>query len=711
MNISPSILKEAQRQALMTAMRMQQYWQRNLLHSWRDVEKHFSITIDDRTKAMPFNYSNFSLFRDIWKNSVEARLKAATESAREEIKIKVDHEEIRFGQVKLFPEQVGCFKALRSAFIGAAPERRIKAALQDGYMGSGKSYIGGALAAELVTIENILKDPIYSLLPHPIIIFTPKGVVEHWKRVLESLGLGQYVANRKIYVFSNGEFNTSIGEMFCPEIEDDITGDTSLEWTAMLTPVMALLDECHNYIRPKSIRTRKIIALFKAQKRMASRFPMAKVKPFSLFMSATPMEKVNDARTFCIAVDTDFMGVHVNEETFNYFARLIDREPHKPNREAVKRLRNVLAPYIFSIPYVKPKFKAVNRVWCVDFLTEGHAKIYATAHQRYIDACRRSGKNTSWGQFEVFIELNNYRKTVEPLRAGHLAARAAENYHSGKLATAIGCAFKETVAETIFQLVDRYRVPREHISLVWGGKRQYRTEDLLTKEEVDKLLREGLDNLFRDRQMLKRLRITLRYLQDQHEHEENTEQQAKRHSRLLELGLLGKQNDNARQIEIDKFQDGSSRICIFTLASGGVGLSFDRDKELLLPREGLFTPVYNGKEFQQVLGRLVRRASLADANQYICMMKGTVEEHHVAPILDSKLKCIAEITNRNFDIIDLLSREVAATDGPIKLRSDDEVIKDAENDDTIVTDFVSREDEDEEEDLEEIETIEDVLKV
>lgn len=711
MNISPAILKEVKRQAVMTAMKMQTYYQRNLLKSWADIEKHFSIEIDVRTKAQTFNYTTFSAFRTLWQNSAEARLEAATSKKEEVTKIKVDHEEIRFGNIKLFPEQTGCFKALRSAFIGPFSDGRkpIKAALQDGYMGSGKSFIGGALIADLVYNQGILKDPFIQMLPHPIMIFTPKGVVEHWKRVLESFGLGNYVRTRKIYVFSNGEFTTSLGDMFCVEEEDDITGESKLEWQPMLTPVMALLDECHNYIRPGSIRTRKVIAMFKAQKRLLSRFPTLKVKPFSLFMSATPMEKVNDARTFCVAVDTEFMGQKVNEESFNYFARTIDREPNKPNREAVKRLRSVLSPYIFSIPYVKPRYKAVNLVWTVDFQTEGHKKIYASAHQRYIDACRRSGKNTAWGQFEVFIELNNYRKTVEPLRAGHLAARAAENYHSGKLATAIGCAFKETVAEVIFQLVDRYRVPREHISLVWGGKRQYRTEDLLSKEEVDRLLRDGLDNLFKDRVLLKRLRTTLRFLQDQHEHEEDPEQQARRHTRLAELGLLGKQNDNARQVEIDRFQDGSSRICIFTLASGGVGLSFDRDKESLLPREGLFTPVYNGKEFQQVLGRLVRRASLADANQYICMMKGTVEEYHVAPILDSKLKCIAEITNRNFDIVDLLQRDAPAA-APTHLRDLSEAEADAEKDDTIVTDFVSREEDDEEQD-EEVESVEDLLKV
>lgn len=86
-------------------------------------------------------------------------------------------------------------------------------------------------------------------------------------------------------------------------------------------------------------------------------------------------------------------------------------------------------------------------------------------------------------------------------------------------------------------------------------------------------------------------------------------------------------------------------------------MSLDKDKPHLLPREGYFTPVWNGKEFKQALGRLVRRASLADARQFVCYLKGTVEEYHVAPLLDTKLRCIAEITNRTFDVFDLLARD------------------------------------------------------
>lgn len=682
------VLNEFKRQAELTAQRMTQFYQLRRLKSWEDIEKTFQISIDSVFKAKEFTYSNFSAFRELWKNSVEVRLQQQlSRKAPEVAKIKVVKETSTFGEITLYPEQQGCYEAITDALFIGKTRPIIKVAIQEGVMGSGKTHIAAAVCNYLFDIKKILNDPMSMLKLHPVMIFTPKGVVETWRRILVRHGLGEYVNNRKIYIFSNGEFTASVGDTFCPLIEDPSTGETFFRWERFLTPDFVILDEYHNYIRPTSIRTKRILALGKAMspRRM-------------LLMSATPAEKVNDLRTFCILADTNFLDMKVDEESFSRFARALDKEPHRNNREGVKRARAAISSHIFSLPYVKPRFKAVNLVWLVDFISDAHKRIYKTAHDRYIEVCAKSGKNTSWGSFERFIELNNYRKTVEPLRAPHLAERAANNFRSGKLATAIGCAYKETVAEVVFQLVDRYNISRDNISIIWGGKRQYKTDDLLTREEIDSILKgqQGWQHLISDRQLLRRVRLTLKYLQDQFEHDEDANQQAHRHERLRELGLLGKQNDNTRQIEIDNFQDGTTKICIFTLASGGVGLSFDRDKEGLLPREGLFTPVYNGKEFQQVLGRLVRRASLSDANQYITMMRNTVEEFHVAPILDAKLKCIAEITNRSFDIIDLLQRQEPAE--VAKLRDMVEAVSDAEKDDTIVTDFVAHKDEDDEKD-------------
>lgn len=681
--ISPRVLSEARRQANYLAQRMTSAYSQRKLNSWADVERTFTLVIPDSWKNKPWDYANFSAFRDFWRYSFEARIRASFTAVPQDVqRILIDKNVSKFGNVTLFPEQEGCYKTIRDALF---VKKTTTAALQDGHTGSGKTYVAAAVIAWLFNESKLLDTPTGKLLPHPVMIFTPKGVVEHWKRILDDMGLAKLVATRKIFVFSYGDFLTEFGDCFCKEVEDEITGEAKLIWTPMFTPYFAVLDECHSFIRPGSLRTQKILALVNS--------PLPKRL---LFMSATPGEKVNDLRTFVLSIKNfSYNGTNITADNWGYFAALHDNTPDKPNIEAMKRVRRTLSPYIFSLPYIKPKYKAINMVWLVDFLSPAHEKIYNTAHQRYIEACQRSGQNTAWGRFERFIELNNYRKTVEPLRAGHLAERAAMNFRNGILATAIGCAFKETVAEVVFQLVDKYNISRDDISLIWGGKRQYQTELLMTKEEIEATLKKGMNALLSDPELLRKVKITLRYIKDQHEHDETPEQQAYRHGRLKELKLLGKQSDDARQVEIDRFQNGTTKICIFTLASGGIGLSLDRDKDFLLPREGLFTPVYNGKEFQQALGRLVRRASLSDAKQYICMMTNTVEQWHVAPILDVKMKSTAALCNRHMDMVDLLEKPAPEQINPIKLRSELEAALDAEKDDTIV---ITKDDDDDDDD-------------
>jgi len=688
--MTPRVLKEAQNQAKLLSTRISTAWQQNRLKGWEDIEKIFSIQVPDSFKLLPWTYNSILTFKTYWINNVEMRLKVVTESqAARQPRLVIAKKGTTFGSFTLYAEQEAVFRAIHDNFTRGT----IKAALQDGYTGSGKMIMGAAVIAELVK-NGLLDTPEAKFRLHPIIVFTPNGVAEAWRRTLEEFGLGKLVAQRKICVLNDSVFPFTEGRMFVQQIEDLSTGEETLVWNPIMSPIFGLLDESHRYVNRKTYRTQCIEALI-----------LQKLTKWLLFMSATPMEKVNDSYLFCLATGAELLGTKVTPDTFKFFAGLLDSEPDKPNREAMKRLRSVISPFIFSVPYVKPKHKAINMVWMVGFRCDAHREIYSSAHKRYIDACIKAGKNTMFGAFEKRIALQNYRKTVEPLRADDLADRVAANYKSGLRATACGCAFKETIVNIAFRLVDNYNIPRDSISIIWGGKKEYKPADLLSREELDRVLKapDIRKLIVNDKVLRKKIRITLRYLQDQDEHSETVEQQASRHNRLRELKLVGKQSDNQRQIEIDKYQSGASTICLFTNASGGIGLSLDCNKPTLLPREGLFTPVYSGKEFQQVLGRLVRRASIADAEQYICMMRDTVEEFHVAPILDEKLKCIAEITNRNFDIIDLLARDNVSSH--VNVREKDEAYTDAEQDNTIVSDFVSQVEENEEDDSEELDEI------
>lgn len=687
MNITPRLEKEARAQANLQANRIRTAFTKQQIKSWPAIEAMFNIKVPESWASKPFTYINVASphgsFCSYWVMSVMARLEASV-SAPVEVahKAHIDKAVQTFGEITLHPEQQGVHNGIMDALFGPRGE---KAVLFDGATGSGKTPVGLSIICELVK-RGVLALPENRFRLHPFMIFCPKGVAEHWRREAERMGLGKLVATKKILIFTDTSFNTNDKSIYMQEEENFITEEVHDVWNPILTPVFTIIDECHRYVNRDTARTKAIVALKKACGDQGK----------FLCLSATPFEKVNDLFMFTFLCDKDFMGVRVNESSFKYFATLLDATPQKPNREAMKRARNVLASNIVSAPYIKPKFKAVNVVWIVDFENDRARQIYKSAHERLQEARRKAGKNTMFGQFQALVALNDYRYTVEPLRAWALAERAAENYKAGTFATVIGGAFKEVLTTVAYILIDKHHIPREHISVIWGGKKEFRPEDILSQEELNGILgHPDPMSLFKDHSLLRKVRITLRYLQDKHEHMESAEEQSIRHAKMKELRLVGKQSDNTRQLEIDKFQDGTSRICLFTNASGGIGLSLDRSKDFLLPREGLFTPVYSGKEFQQVLGRLVRRQSLSDAIQRICMMAGTVEEYHVAPILDEKLKCIAEITNRNFDCVDLLSRDVDGGLAHIVPRDIAQATKDAELDDTIVD---ARPDEDDDDD-------------
>ena len=98
------------------------------------------------------------------------------------------------------------------------------------------------------------------------------------------------------------------------------------------------------------------------------------------------------------------------------------------------------------------------------------------------------------------------------------------------------------------------------------------------------------------------------------------------------------------------------------MASGGTGLSLEHCDDRQAPRVGFYTPIYNAKEWVQALGRPHRRNSISDTRQYICLLAGTIEQTHVAPKLDMKLKSLGagfSVTSKDDVFNALLSLETA----------------------------------------------------
>jgi len=670
LEISQRQLKEAKRSAELLASRAKNLYATDQVTDWASLARRLGVEIPTPITALEWTYASISTFCTYWVQGFEARLRCQLEGASVTKTVdKVADIVETWGKVELFPEQQSVVDAVRREFF---IKGTTKAGLQDGTTGSGKTYIVGGLLAECIKNgRHNVNLPFAQYL-----ILTPKTVVEHYRRVMRAFGLGPYLDNL-IIITSYSQLSAQYGALFVKEEYDAIRDQTKLIWSPVLIPYLAVFDECHRLANDGTFQTRAILALQKASP-----------SPYQLFMSATPFVTVNSAKLFVIATRARFMSMTVTEDNFKNFAGLITREPQKPNLAAAKRLRDILSPHIFSLPRVKWPHKAINRVHLYDFANEADRDIYQSAYERYLENCHKAGKNTNFGRFEAFVALGQFTKTVEPLRIEQIVRDMLAANATGKAAV-LGVAYRESVLKSVY-LLNQRGIPREKISVIWGGKRGFKTDMLMSDEDIEKLMSKMGQGEELTKRELRCLRETIDHRTDRIMYNETKEQQELRLRKYEELDLAGTQSADQRQVEIDRFQTGGSLICIFTIAAGGVGLSLDHSSPILKPREVRVTPVWSGPGFKQALGRCVRRATLSDTVQYICYMAGTVEETNVAPAVDLKLKCIDTLTNSNFDPIDILSKKSIE-----KLRTEDQIIADSELEDSQIKTLDAEEEEDE----------------
>ena len=647
--------------------------------TWSGLEKRLGISIPDIQKS-----NNGGIIQSIddlkawgtwYVNSVEARLASALDSTSTAFKtgektVVAAAKDItnftKVGEFTLLPEQQAVYDAVRKDWWETKKHR---VALQDGRTGAGKTAFALALIKEALERDEV-KNGFYVF---PIIICCPPSLSEHWMRHLERGGMGSLIGNT-IYILPYSALSASQGNVFVKTTMeyDGATGKEveKLEWKLAMRPFLLVLDESHRVNNAGAFQTRAILALLSSEN-----------SPYTLFMSATPGVAVNNFRCFAIATKAKILDMTVTEKNFPTFAGLICNEPAKPNRAAAKRLRELLSPFIYSMPKVKWPHKAINSVILVPFSSDKDRETYNGAYTRYLEKCQKLGKNVDFGRFEQFVALGQFRRTVEPLRADALADRCHERYSSGEVSPVVGCAYRDTVIRLVFRLI-QHGYKRKDISVIWGGKDEIKTSLILRDEDFNELFKRtaaGEELTPRD---IKRIEATLRFKEEKLNYSEKTDAETEaRLAKISEFGLMGAQTPNQRQVEIDRFQNGDSKICIFTLAAGGVGLSLDHWRKDLRPREGYFTPTYSGPEFQQALGRLPRRLTLSDTYQYIVGMLGTIEETHVMPLIDKKLQCIAEITNSDYSLINF---HLAKVDDTMRVRDKSQAEKDAEDEKTQI---------------------------
>lgn len=326
--------------------------------------------------------------------------------------------------------------------------------------------------------------------------------------------------------------------------------------------------------------------------------------------------------------------------------------PEEFNEAATERLMTSIADYIVDVKNVRPQFKAINRIKMIDFDTDKDRIRYDNAYDKYCQAVNKLDGHTS--NFAQLVEMLKFRQEAELIRAPFLARQMHEQVERFGMAAVCATSFKATIAKIAAILYLEYKVPREKLSLIWGGSGVFNAskEEKYSTQDVHKILADVLAGKEVEVKVMKKMRAQL--LAD-----------ISGVGSLPSELKLGPQDYETRQEEIDRFQSGQSLYCLFNFKSGGVGLSLHHTDELTkekcrrkkesnyayeedirtiptCPRVTFLAPTYSAIEMVQGLGRAPRLTSLSDTHQMIVFYKGTVEVG-VAAAVSAKLRCLKKV--------------------------------------------------------------------
>ena len=347
----------------------------------------------------------------------------------------------------------------------------------------------------------------------------------------------------------------------------------------------------------------------------------------------------------------------INEQTWKSWATSIAHpaEIDEYSPAAMERMMKQLDPFIVDVKGVRSQFNAKNSVKLIQFSTPEEKKFYDEAWGRYEKMCQKiRGYELSGGQsaFLILAQFTIFRKAAELCRAEWYADNMYKAVQEGRAAV-LAVSFKGTIRRVTTILHQKYGVPRELISLIWGGGKTKKTASQKNKELItsNPIMKE----------LMAQMGISLADLNVADVSEYVDDDPDNTISNDLKLGV---QNRKDRQVEIDRFQSGKSLYCMFTFKAGGVGLSLHHSDEQtkqkvrrtrnnwamvedipLIPtrqRECFLAPTFSAIELVQGLGRCPRLTSLSDTNQTIVFYEGTIEQH-VADLVSQKLKCLRKV--------------------------------------------------------------------
>lgn len=505
-----------------------------------------------------------------------------------------------------------------------------------GATGVGKTFVMGSVFKNLFAINFFAGK---SVSPWPIVCITKASIVEKTKR--ELLKYFSIEHDNEVKVINIDQLRATFGEMYIKEetIVQHGEAHTVYTWKPNIHPCLFWWDE-NQVLKNDSSQQSRIGA---AVNDIHLNYPKSPAKIYQVFASATPWTRVAEGKCFALSTRKKIhIGLGESEltsKTWPSFSKTIaaPADPYEYSPSAMERFVEFFDEYIHTMKNVYSKFHAKNSVQIIQFRTAEERSFYEKAMERYErEKAKLEGEGASF--MCILTELLKFRQAAEYIRTEYIADWIHVNITQHNTAPVVACCFKETINRICWWLHKKYNYSRADISIIWGGntslskadKEKFRkakqAEAAKSNQELMALLNsEGID--------LDMLGLNLS------EAEKIVVEKSPEELDFIRIFDLGTQNPKQRQREVDNFQYGKSKCCLFTFKAGGVGLSLHHEFPYTKQRTTILTPTYSAMELVQGMGRCPRVTSLSDTSQIVVFYAGTIEVH-VAQKVSQKLKCL-----------------------------------------------------------------------
>jgi len=357
--------------------------------------------------------------------------------------------------------------------------RTNQGALLQGGTGTGKTYIVAQTLRNI--LPELVKDETLGKGPVPILWIAPAATIVQTQRVLKA-----YELAGKVLVMSYSALTSpkTGGTMFYATKTEVVWGQEHIvyKWSELMLPRLVVFDECQALKNDGSSRTN-----------IARGLPDKSVK--RLFISATPYQRVCEARTVMVGVGmrSRYNVLPLTEGTAPSVLRSLatygNTAAYSPR--AMEKIKDVMGPYTVALKNIRFKYKARTECVLIDFRNDKERESYNRAYEEYLEYLYKLRGQTGHGIVAArLVAMMKFRQKAEEIRSPLVAARARNAVMEGSQAI-IASNFKGMLRGVWLALTKTYGIDEDKIGYVTGGQTpeaRQRSVDAFQRGEKDYML-------------------------------------------------------------------------------------------------------------------------------------------------------------------------------------------------------------------------------